>query len=71
MNETVGNGTVGELHYTHWVVHGSDTIDIKTAESILLLDAFEYEFPEVFMEPTYSIVKGRAPFWIKLLDKSV
>ena len=70
MNETVGD-TVGKLHYTHWAAHGSETIGIKTAESILLLDTFEHEFPEAFMEPSYPIVKGRDPFCIKLLDESV
>ena len=71
MNGTVGNVTVGKLHYTHWAVHGSETIGIKTAESKLLLDALKYEFPEVFAEPTYPIVKGHDLFWIKLLDESV
>ena len=70
LNETVGD-TVGELHYTHWAAHGSEKIGIKTAESTLLLDALECEFPEVFMEPTYPIVKGHDPFQIKLLDESV
>ena len=70
MNETVGN-TVGELHYMHRAAHGSETIGIKTAESTLLLDTLEHELPEVFVEPTYPIVKGHDPFWIKLLDKSV
>ena len=70
MNETVGN-TVGELHYTHRTAHGSETIGIKTAESTLLLDALEREFPEVFTELTYPIVKGRDLFRIKLLDESV
>ena len=69
MNETVGN-VVGELHYTHWAAHGSETIGIKTAESTLLLDTLEHELPEVFTEPTYPIVKGHDPFWIKLLDES-
>ena len=71
MNGTVGNVAVGKLHYMHWAAHGSKTVGIKTAESKLLLDALEREFPEVFIEPTYPIVKGRDPFWIKLLDESV
>ena len=71
MNGTVGNVAVGELHYMHQAVHGSETIGIKTAESKLLLDALEHEFPEVFAEPTYPIVKGHDPFRIKLLDESV
>ena len=71
MNGTVGDVAVGELHYTHWAAHGSETVGIKTAESTLLLDALEREFPEVFMELTYPIVKARDPFWIKLLDESV
>ena len=70
MNGIVGNA-VGELHYMHRAVHGSETIGIKTAESTLLLDALERKFPEVFVEPTYPIVKGHDPFWIKLLDESV
>ena len=70
MNETVGN-VVSELHYTHRAAHGSETIGIKTAESTLLLDALECEFPEVFVEPTYPIVKGCDPFRIKLLYESV
>ena len=70
MNVTVGNA-VGELHYMHRAVHGSETIGIKTAESILLLDALECEFPEVFVELTYPIVKGHNPFRIKLLYESV
>ena len=70
MNRTVGN-TVGELHYMHRAVHGSETIGIKTAESTLLLGALEHEFPDVFVEPTYPIVKRRDLFWIKLLDESV
>ena len=70
MNGIVGN-TVAELHSTHWVVHGSETIGIKTAESTLLLDALEHEFPDVFVELTYPIVKGHDPFRIKLLDESV
>ena len=70
MNGTVGNA-VGELHYMHRAAHGSETIGIKTAESTLLLDALEHEFPEVFVELTYPIVKGRDPFRIKLLDESV
>ena len=48
MDGTVGN-VVGKLHYMHWAVHGSETIGIKTAESTLLLDALEHEFPEVFV----------------------
>ena len=64
MSGTVGN-VVGELHYMHWAAHGSETIGIKTAESTLLLDALEHEFPEVFAEPTYPIVKGHDPFRIK------
>ena len=71
MNGTVGNVAVGELHYMHWAVHGSETVGIKTAKSKLLLDALEYEFPEAFAEPTYPIVKGWEPFRIKLLDESV
>ena len=71
MNGTVGNVAVGELHYMHGAAHGSETVGIKTAESKLLLDALECEFPEVFAEPTYPIVKGHDPFWIKLLDESV
>ena len=71
MNETVGNVALGELHYTHRAAHGSETVGIKTAESTLLLNALECEFPEVFAEPTYHIMKGRDPFWIKLLDESV
>ena len=70
MNGRVGN-VVGNLHYMHWSVHGSETIGVKTAESTLLLDTLEREFPEVFMEPTYPIVKGCDTFWIKLLDESV
>ena len=70
INRTVGN-TVGELHYMHRAAHGSETIGIKTAESKLLLNALEREFPEVLVEPTYPMVKGRDPFWIKLLDESV
>ena len=70
MNGIVGNA-VGELHYTHQAVHGSETIGIKTAECKLLFDTLEGEFPEVFMEPTYPIVKGHDPFQIKLLDESV
>ena len=62
IDETIANGPVGELYYTHWAAHGSETIGIKTAESELLLAAFEHEFPEVFAEPTYPIVKGRDPF---------
>ena len=71
MNETVGNRVVSELHYTHGVAHGSETIGIKTAESEQLLDALEHDFPEVFVEPTYPIVKGHDPFRIKLLNESV
>ena len=71
MNGTVGNVAVGKLHYMHRAAHGSETVGIKTAESKLLLDALEHEFPEVFVEPTYPIVKGRDPFWIKLLNESV
>ena len=71
MNGTVWNVTVGKLHYMHWAVHGSETVGIKTAESTLLLDTLEREFPEVFTELTYPIVKGRDFFWIKLLDQSV
>ena len=68
MSGTVGN-VVGELHYMHWEAHGSETIGIKTAESTLLLDALEHEFPEVFAELTYPIVKGHDPFQIKLLNE--
>ena len=71
MNGTLGNVAVGELHYTHRAAHGSETIGIKTAESKLLHDALEREFPEVFVEPIYPIVKKRDPFRIKLLDESV
>ena len=71
VNETVGLGVVGKLHYTHWAAHGSETIGIKTVESEQLLDTLECEFPEVFVEPTYPIVKGRDPFRIKALNKSV
>ena len=67
MNDIVGNA-VGELHYTKWAVHGSETIGIKTAESKLLLDNLERESPEVFTEPTYPFVKGHDPFRIKLLN---
>ena len=45
VNETVRHGVVGELHYTHWAVHGSETIGIKTAESEQLLDSLERDFP--------------------------
>ena len=60
MNETVGD-TIGELHYTHRAAYGSETIGIKTAESILLLDALECEFPEVFV-----VMCNGAYIWIKL-----
>ena len=62
MHGTVGNVAVGELHYTHWAAHGSGTVGIKTEESKLLLDALEHELPEVFVEPSYPIVKGCDPF---------
>ena len=71
MNRTVGNIAVGNLHYMHWAVHGSETIVIKTAESKLLLDALEHEFLELFMESTYPIVTGHDPFRIILIDESV
>ena len=71
VNETVGLGVVGELHYTHRAAHGSETIGIKMVESEQLLDSLERDFPEVFAEPTYPIVKGHDPFRIKLLDESV
>ena len=71
MNGTVGNVAVGKLHYMHWTAHGSETVGIKTAESKLLLDALEHEFPEVFAELKYPIVKGHDPFRIKLLNESV
>ena len=71
MNRTIGNVAVGKLRYMHRAAHGSETIGIKTAESKLLLDALEREFPVVFVEPTYPIVKGCNPFRIKLLDESV
>ena len=71
VNETVVLGVVGELHYTHQAAHGSETIGIKTVESEQLLDSLEHGFPEVFVEPTYPIVKGHYPFLIKLLDESV
>ena len=70
LNGTDGDA-VGELHYMHQAAHGSETIGIKTTESTLLLDTLECEFPEVFVEPTYPIVKGRDPFRIKLLNESV
>ena len=71
VNETVGRGVVGELHYTHWAAYGSETIGIKMVDSEQLLDSLERDFPEVFAEPTYPIVKGRDPFRIKLLNESV
>ena len=71
MNGTVGNVAVGDLHFTHRAVHGSEIIGIKTAERKLLLGALEHEFPEVFAELTYPIVEGHDPFRIKLLDESV
>ena len=71
MNGTVGNVAVSKLHYMHWAAHGSETVGIKTVESKLLLDALEHEFPEVFTEPTYPIVKGHDLFQIKLLNESV
>ena len=40
----------------------------KKKKKKLLVDALEREFPEVFVEPTYPIVKGRDSFRIKLLD---
>ena len=52
MNGAVGNVAVGDLYYMHWAAHRSETNGIKTAESKLLLDALEREFPEVVMEPT-------------------
>ena len=70
MNGTVGNA-IGELHYMYQAAHGCKTIGIKTAESTLLLGTLEHEFPEVFAEPTYPIVKGHDPFRIKLLNESV
>ena len=71
VNETVGCGVVGELHYTHRAAHGSETISINMVESEWLLDSLEHDFPEVFAEPTYPIVKGRDSFRIKFLDESV
>ena len=71
VNETVGHRVLGELHYTYQAAHGSETIGIKMVESEQLLDSLERDFPEVFAEPTYPIVKGRDPFRIKLLDESV
>ena len=71
MNGTVRNVAVGKLHYMHRAAHGSETIGIKTVESKVLLDTLECEFPEVFVELMYPIVKGHDPFWIKLLDESV
>ena len=40
-------------------------------ESEQLLDSLEHDFPEVFAEPTYPIVKWHDPFQIKLLDELV
>ena len=71
VNETVGLGVVGKLHYTHQADHGSETIGIKTEDSEQLFDSLEHDFPEVFVEPTYPIVKGHDPFRIKLLDELV
>ena len=71
MNGTVGNVAVDKLHYMHWAAHGYETVGIKTAESKLLLDTLEREFPEVFVELTYPIVKGCDPFRIKLLNESL
>ena len=71
VNETVGLGVVGKLHYTHWAAHGSETIGIKMVESEQLLHSFEHDFLEVFVELTYHIVKGHDLFRTKLLDESV
>ena len=71
VNETVGLGVVGELHYTHRAANGFETIGIKMVESKKLLYSLERDFPEVFTELTYPIVKGRDPFRIKLLDELV
>ena len=71
VNGTVGLRVVGELHYTHWAAHGSETIGVKMVESEQLLDSLERDFPEVFVEPTYPIVKRRDPFQIKLLNELV
>ena len=71
INGTVWNVAVGKLHYMHWAVHRSEIVGIKTSESKLLLDTLVHEFPEVFVELIYPILKGHDPFWIKLLDKSV
>ena len=71
VNETIGHGVVGKLHYTHRAAHGSETIVFKMVGSEQLLDSLEHDFPEVFAEPTYHIVKGHDPFRIKLLDELV
>ena len=71
VNETVRHGVVGKLHYTHQAAHGSETIGIKMVESQQLLDSLERDFPEVFAELTYPIVKGCDPFRIRLLDELV
>ena len=56
MNGTVGNVAVGKLHYKHRAAHGSETVGIKTAESTLLLDALEHEFPEVFVQNQHILL---------------
>ena len=71
VNETVERGVVGKLHYIHRAAHGSETIGIKMVGSEQLLDSLEHDFPEVFVELTYPIVKGHDPFQIKLLDRLV
>lgn len=61
----------GELNYIHRAAHGSESIGIKTEASERLLDELEVEFPAVFAEPKYPILKGRDPFRIRLTDESV
>ena len=55
VNETVGRGVVGELHYTHWAAHGSETIGIKMVESEQLLDSLECVFQK-YLQNQYILL---------------
>ena len=52
------------MHFTHRAAHGDTTDKVMNVKSEQLLDELEVWYPQVFKEPTYSIIENRVPFTI-------
>ena len=59
------------MNFIHRSVYGGWAKEAKFEGDSTLLSELEWEYPNVFAEPSYPITMNRMPFTIPLIDPSL